>query len=296
MNDRVDEERLHRLKGLESHLSANVIGQHNVIPSVAEALLDGELGLTDPLRPKGTFLFLGPTGVGKTELCLCFTRFLMGSDEMLARFDMSEFQTQESLGILLGAKLGERGLIAQRLDAIGRRGTLLFDEIEKAHPRVLDILLQILDAARITMADGSTLDLSGYYVVGTSNIAAQAILEARSCVRSTLVRFIERQAQAQLRPEVFARFGTVAVFDRLEFDDLERIAKHMLDRELARHTERGVQIEYDEDVVPFLAGIGYDSRLGARPMRVTIERFVRAAIRQTLFQRTDARVLLKRPA
>ena len=264
-----------RLRGLRSHLEANVIGQGHVIPRVVEALHDGELGLTDPARPKGTFLFLGPTGVGKTELCLCFTRYLMAGEENLARFDMSEFQTQESLGVLLGGKLGERGILAQRLDAIGSQGTLLFDEIEKAHPRVLDILLQILDAARVTMADGQTLNLAGFYVVATSNIASHAILESRRSTRATLVRFIERQAQTELRPEVFARFNTVAVFDRLEFEDLEAIARHMLTREIRRHHDAGFKFDYDDQTVRHFAAVGFDSRLGARPMRTRIEGFAR---------------------
>jgi ATP-dependent Clp protease ATP-binding subunit ClpA len=291
MIDRISGRRMVHLQGLRAHLEENVIGQHHVIPGVVEALHDGELGLTDPSRPKGTFLFLGPTGVGKTELCLCFTRYLMASERNLARFDMSEFQTQESLGVLLGGKLGERGILAQRLDTIGPQGTLLFDEIEKAHPRVLDILLQILDAARITMADGQTLDLAGFYVVATSNIASHAILESRKCVRATLVRFIEKQAQAQLRPEVFARFNTVAVFDRLEFDDLEAIARHMLNREMRRHQDAGYEFDQDDDTVRHLAGLGFNPRLGARPMRTRIEAFVRKAIREALFADAGQRMI-----
>jgi ATP-dependent Clp protease ATP-binding subunit ClpA len=283
MSTAVSPDRIARLKGLRGYLEENVIGQRHVIPMVVEALLDGELGLTDPSRPKGTFLFLGPTGVGKTELCLAFTRYLSNREDSVARFDMSEFQTQESLAVLIGGKLGERGVLGRRLDAIGQEGTLLFDEIEKAHPRVLDILLQILDAARITMADGVTIDLSGFHVVATSNIAAQAILESRRSVRATLVRFIERQAQAQLRPEVFARFNTVAVFDRLAFKDLEAIASHMLIREIRRHEEAGYAFTYDQATVRHLAALGFDSRLGARPMRTRIEGFVRKAMREALF-------------
>jgi ATP-dependent Clp protease ATP-binding subunit ClpA len=186
---------------------------------------------------------------------------------------------------------GERGILAQRLDTIGPQGTLLFDEIEKAHPRVLDILLQILDAARITMADGQTLDLAGFYVVATSNIASHAILESRKCVRATLVRFIEKQAQAQLRPEVFARFNTVAVFDRLEFGDLEAIARHMLNREMRRHQDAGYEFDHDDDTVRHLAGLGFDPRLGARPMRTRIEAFVRKAIREALFADAGQRMI-----
>jgi ATP-dependent Clp protease ATP-binding subunit ClpB len=281
-----DAETIGRLKGLAGHLRGHIIGQRAVIPPVAEALMDGELGLTDPGRPKGTFLFLGPTGVGKTELCLAFTRYLFGSDpgRNLIRLDMSEFQNQESVGILLGRSESEEGVLAKRIDAAGGSGTLLLDEIEKAHPRVLDLLLQVLDAARISMANGRTLDLSNFYVVCTSNIAAHAILDARHSKRSTLVRFIETQAQAQLRPEIFARFQSVSVFDRLGYEEQIAIAKLMLERELGRLTKSlGIDpITYDGRVPATLAADGFHPRLGARPMRHSIEQSLRATIRDAL--------------
>ena len=271
-----------KLRGLEAHLAGQIIGQPNVLPEVVEALLDGEFGLTDPQRPKGTFLFLGPTGVGKTELTLAFTRHLFGEGH-LVRLDMSEFQNQESVGILLGRSENESGLLAKRIEQAERRGTLLLDEIEKAHPRVLDLLLQILDAARITMANGETYDLSNFYVVCTSNIAGSAVLSARHSVRTTLVRFVESQAQAQLRPEIFARFQVAAVFDRLDYAAQLQIAKHLLDREVERQTTRSeIAIDYDPDMVTHLAGEGFHPRLGARPLRRFIERTVRAALRANL--------------
>jgi len=271
-----------KLQGLEEHLADQIIGQPNVLPDVAEALLDGELGLTDPTRPKGTFLFLGPTGVGKTELTLAFTRHLFGEGH-LVRLDMSEFQNQESVGVLLGRSETESGLLAKRIEQVGCCGTLLLDEIEKAHPRVLDLLLQILDAARITMANGKTYDLSGFYVVCTSNIAGSAVLSARHSVRATLVRFVESQAQAQLRPEIFARFQVAAVFDRLDYAAQLEIAKHLLDREIERQAARSaIAIDYSPDMVVHLAGEGFHPRLGARPLRRFIERTVRGALRANL--------------
>ena len=270
------------LTSLGATLESQIMGQPNVLPQVVEALQNGELGLTDPDRPKGTFLFLGPTGIGKTELTLAFTRHLFG-EEHLVRLDMSEFQNQESIGVLIGRSEQEAGLIAKRFTEVEGRGTLLLDEIEKAHPRVLDLLLQILDAARITMANGDTLDLGGFYVACTSNIAASAMLNARHSVRSTLVRFVESQAQAQLRPEVFARFQTVSVFDRLEYDVQLEIAQHLLDREIANQRSRsGIEISYTPKLVPFLTGQGVHPRLGVRPLRGCIERFVRRALRENL--------------
>lgn len=276
-----------KLQSLEHHLAQHIVGQPHIIPEVAASLQNGELGLTDPSRPKGTFLFLGPTGVGKTELTLAFTRELFGGEDQLIRLDMSEYQTQEALGILLGRHGGETGLLARRYEQVAGRGTLLLDEIEKAHPRVLDILLQVLDAARVTMADGTTLDLSAFYVVCTSNIASHAILDARRSVRATLVRFVEAQAQAQLRPEVFARFDTVSVFDKLAFEDVVPIAKLLLEQELALHHQRqGITLTYSDDVPDYLASEGFHSRLGARPLRRTVETKIREVVRQQLLEGT----------
>ncbi len=258
--------------------------------------MDGELGLTDPHRPKGSFLFLGPTGVGKTELALAFTRYLLGDDRLI-RFDMSEYQNQESVGVLLGRSEDERGLFARRVEQAGGNGTLLLDEIEKAHPRVLDLLLQILDAARLTMANGETLDLCQFYVVCTSNIAGGAVLDARHSVRATLVRFVESQAQAQLRPEIFARFQNVSVFDRLEYEHQLAIAHSMLDREITEQASRSaINITYDESLVSHLTGEGFHPRLGARPMRRCVEKFVRAALRTNLLYGGASSIQLQTPS
>ena len=184
----LSQDRLEHLRHLEAHLCEQIRGQDHVISRVVPVLHRGELGLSTPGRPRGSFLFLGPTGVGKTELALAFTRYLFGY-EKLFRFDMSEYQTQESLGLLLGGKLGEIGLLGLAV-AKSSTGTLLFDEIEKAHPRVLDIFLQILDAARVTMANGETLDLSGFYIVFTSNLGGADILNLQHSTFATMERHV----------------------------------------------------------------------------------------------------------
>jgi ATP-dependent Clp protease ATP-binding subunit ClpA len=148
--------RLERLRLLQARLGQEILGQDHVLPRVVSVLHRGEIGLTTPRRPRGSFLFLGSTGVGKTELTLAFTRYLFGIDRLF-RFDMSEYQTRKSIGILLEGRLGEEGVLGHPLEA-GNEGTLLFDEIEKAHPRVLDLLLQIVDAARVTLASGRAVD------------------------------------------------------------------------------------------------------------------------------------------
>jgi ATP-dependent Clp protease ATP-binding subunit ClpB len=264
------------------------MGQDEAIPEVVRLLTAAELGLSDPRRPKATFLFLGPTGVGKTELTNLFTAYLHDldwPDQKLIRLDMSEFKTVESLKILLGENIRERGIFGMEFDRTGGSGPLLLDEIEKAHRQVLDLLLQILDAARVTLASGETLDLSRYYVTMTSNIGAKALMETQGLPRASVVRFITEEAQSQLRPEIFARVGAVAVFNKLGYDAQRSIARHMLEKELNRHAAKGARIEFTEAAVDFCFRRGYDAKLGARRMRSAVESAVRDAMMASLLAR-----------
>lgn len=265
-----------KLGNLEPHLRARIRGQESVLPRIVSLLKRGELGLSKPTRPRGSFLFLGPTGVGKTESALAFTEFLFGA-ERLFRFDMSEYQTQDSLGLLLGAKLGERGTLGMAFDR-SRFGTLLFDEIEKAHPRVLDVFLQILDAARVTMADGQTLDLCDYYVVFTSNIGAAEILHIAHSTRATMERHVLTRAQQAMRPELYARIAEKLVFNRLSYDDQLEIAALLLRNELSFLWSKGHELTANESVLPFLVQRGFHPKLGARPMRDAVEKLVGDAV------------------
>jgi ATP-dependent Clp protease ATP-binding subunit ClpB len=265
-----------KLRNLEDVLCQRICGQDHILPRVISVLQRGELGLSKPTRPRGSFLFLGPTGVGKTETAMVFTEFLFGTDKLF-RFDMSEYQTQESLGLLLGAKLGERGTLGLAYDK-SRSGTLLFDEIEKAHPRVLDVFLQILDAARVTMADGETLDLRDYYIVFTSNIGAAEIMNLQHSTHATMERHVLIRAQQSMRPELFARITEKLVFNRLTYDTQLAIAKLLLDSEIKFLQSRGHRLLPDKTVLPFLVQRGFHPRLGARPMRDTIERLIGEAV------------------
>src|SRR5436189_3689053 len=255
--------RLERLRQLQSHLSDRIRGQNHVIPRVVSVLHRGELGLTTLNRPRGSFLFLGPTGVGKTELSLAFTDYVLRKDKLF-RFDMSEYQTQESLGVLLGGRIGEIGLLGMAV-AKSVTGTLLFDEIEKAHPRVLDIFLQILDAARVTMASGETLDLSAFYIVFTSNIGSADILNLQHSTFATMERHVLTRAQQALRPELYARITEKLVFNRLSYDHLLEIAELQLNDELRFLRQQGYELQPDKTVLPFLVLKGFHPRLGARP-------------------------------
>jgi len=269
-----------QLEKLEHILRERIRGQSHVIPRVVSVLKRGELGLTKTSRPRGSFMFLGPTGVGKTEITLAFTEFLFGA-ENLSRFDMSEYQTQESLGVLLGARLGERGTLGMAYDK-SRCGTLLFDEIEKAHPRVLDVFLQILDAARVTMANGDTLNFSNHYIVLTSNIGAAEILHIQHSTQATMERHVLTRAQQSLRPEIFARITEKLVFNRLSYDDQIEIARLLLANELKFLGQKGITLEPTPSVLPFLVRRGYHPRLGARPMRDAVEKLIGDAVAECL--------------
>src|ERR1700690_981923 len=276
----LDAQNLERLRKVEGVLRTEIRGQNQVLPRVVSVVQRGELSLTKPARPRGSFLLLGPTGVGKTETVVVLTKQIFGA-EKLFRFDMSEFQTQESLGLLLGARLGESGY----LGAVRERateGSLLFDEAEKAHPRVLDILLQLLDAARITIATGQTLDFSGFYVWLTSNIGSAELMTLQHSNDATLERHVLSRAQQALRPEIFARINEKLVFNRLSYEHQLEIAEKFLSREVEFLAARGHTLELDKTVLPFLVRKGFHPKLGARPMRAAVEKQVGDALAEHL--------------
>jgi ATP-dependent Clp protease ATP-binding subunit ClpB len=217
-----------------------------VLPRILSALRRGELGLTT------TQIF---------------------SAGRLFRFDMSEFQTQEALGLLLGARLGEVGYLGAVRERAAE-GSLLFDEAEKAHPRVLDIMLQLLDAARLTVATGQTLDFSGFYVWLTSNIGSAELMSLQHSNDATLERHVLTRAQQTLRPEIFARVNEKLVFGRLSYEHQLEIAEKFLSREIEFLTARGHRLELDKAVLPFLVRKGFHPKLGARPMRDAVEKLV----------------------
>ena len=273
-------EKIGRLRDLTKILHTEIRGQNQVLPRVVSVVQRGEFGLTKPGRPRGSFLLLGPTGVGKTETVVVLTRQIFGA-EKLFRFDMSEFQTQESLGLLLGARLAETGYLGAMRERAAE-GSLLFDEAEKAHPRVLDIMLQLLDAARITVATGQTLDFSGFYVWMTSNIGSAELMSLQHSNDATLERHVLSRAQQALRPEIFARINEKLVFNRLSYEHQLEIAEKFLSREVEFLTSRGHKLELDKTVLPFLVRKGFHPKLGARPMRDATEKLVGDAVASAL--------------
>jgi ATP-dependent Clp protease ATP-binding subunit ClpB len=265
-----------KLKGLGAHLRGRILGQDEVLRRVSAALLRGELGLRRHGRPRGSFLFLGPSGVGKTETAQAFTRYLF-EDGMMRRFDMSEYQTPESLSSLVGREPGDLGSVGGWCSS-KCAGTLLFDEIEKAHPRILDVFLQVLDAARLSLACGMTVDLSGFYVVFTSNLGSRESMELEHSSFATMERHVLVRAQQHMRAELYARIQEKLVFNRLSYGVQLEIAADLLRREVEFMSERGVCFLVDPGVLPFVVRQGYHSKLGARPMRDAVERLVGDAV------------------
>ncbi len=282
MNKIPDATKLTQLHELNTLLPREIRGQSHALPRIVSAVRRGELGLTKPGRPRGSFLLLGPTGVGKTESVVVTTNQIFGAGKLF-RFDMSEFQNQEALGLLLGARLGEVGYLGGVRERAAE-GSLLFDEAEKAHPRVLDILLQLLDAARITVATGQTLDFSGYYIWLTSNIGSAELMSLQHSNEATLERHVLTRAQQTLRPEIFARVNEKLVFHRLSYEHQLEIAEKFLSREIEFLAARGHKLELDTTALPFLVRKGFHPKLGARPMRDAVEKLVGDAVSECLLE------------
>lgn len=266
-----------RLRGLRAHLAANIRGQSHVMDRVCSVLVRGELGLANPRRPKGSFLFVGPTGVGKTETTLIFTSYLFQGAQPI-RFDMSEYQNQSSVEKLIGAHATDAGLMGRALASV-KSGTLLFDEVEKAHPLVLDLLLQILEDGRITLATGETLNLRGFYAVLTSNIGSAEAMRMIASSFSSIERTVMARVGQQLRPELVGRITEKIVFNRLDYETQREISELNLIRdEVARLHALGHALEVTPEAVEFLIREGFHKTLGARPMRGTVERYLQEAI------------------
>ena len=271
---------IQKLSGLEGYLSSKIRGQGHVIPRVCSILERGELGLQPPDKPLGSFLFLGPTGVGKTELTLECSRYLFGEDA-LHRFDMSEFQHLDSVKLFLGDETGMSGRLGKVLES-HTRGILLFDEVEKAHRLIWDLFLQMLDAARITLADHRTHDLSGFYVVCTSNIGSQQLLRPTRLPFATLERAVLSELHRHFRPELIGRFDEKIVFRPLSPETQREIARLVIDEELARFREKGFDLSLSDEALEFLVRKGIHRTLGARPMKRTAQKYIGDAIRMAL--------------
>ena len=231
-------------------------------------------------KPLGSFLFLGPTGVGKTELTLEFTRYLFGGNEVY-RFDMSEFLHLDNVKLFMGDETGSPGRLGNVLSQ-HQQGVLLFDEIEKAHRLIWDLFLQMLDAARITLNDHRTYDLSGFYLVCTSNIGSQRLLRPTRLPFTTLERAVISELYKFFRPELVGRFDEKIVFKPLSPDTQREIGQFAIFEELARFRQKGFDLRVSEEAFEFLVRRGIHKAFGARPMKKTVQKFIGDAIAQAL--------------
>jgi ATP-dependent Clp protease ATP-binding subunit ClpC len=267
-----------RLLHLEEHLHERIVGQDEAVEAVADAVRQGRAGLKHPHRPVGSFLFLGPTGVGKTEVARALAEALFGSQDRLIRFDMSEFSQQHTVARLIGAPPGYVGYEdAGQLTGVVRRvpySVLLLDEIEKAHGDVFNTLLQVLDAGRLTDARGRTADFANTVIIMTSNIGAGQLLAAGTSgvpveqLREPLLDAVRRR----FPPEFLNRLDEIILFRGLDSGQLRQITVLLLDRTRERLREQNITLEVDDRAVDWLASRGYVPEHGARPLRRTISR------------------------
>src|ERR1700730_16950411 len=264
-----------RLNALLGFLRGNILGQEEVLSDIVSLLRRSFCGLRFPCRPIASMLFLGPTGVGKTETVNLFTQHLFGTaQEKLVRLDMSEYLMTDSIGVLRGHNQSERGLFGHYYDQSQHCGTLLFDEVEKAHPLIMDVFLQILSAGRFTVATGETLDLSNYIVVATSNVGSRVLMESRSTDRETLIRRTILAGTTDFRPETFARFDLQCVFNKLDYEALKQVRVMHSEKFLELIKSLWHDVKLEPGVVEYVQGEWYSEKFGARPMQNAVIRIL----------------------
>jgi ATP-dependent Clp protease ATP-binding subunit ClpB len=267
-----------KLLYLEDELHRRVIGQEEAVTAVAEAIQRSRAGLSDPNRPIASFIFLGPTGVGKTELAKTLANYLFDADDALIRIDMSEYMEKHAVSRLIGAPPGYVGYEegGQLTESIRRRpyAVILFDEIEKAHPDVFNVLLQVLDDGRVTDSQGRTVDFKNTVIIMTSNIGSQYILDLAgddSKYDEMKSRVLEALGH-NFRPEFLNRIDDTIIFHSLQKDQLRSIVKIQITRLEKRLADRKLSLKLAESALDFLANVGYDPVYGARPLKRTIQK------------------------
>jgi len=286
---RLKESETEKLLHIEERLKQRVVGQDEAISAVANAIRRARAGLSDPNRPIGSFIFLGPTGVGKTELAKALAEFLFDDERNLVRIDMSEYMERHTVARLIGAPPGYVGYEegGQLTEAIRRRpySVILFDEIEKAHPEVFNVLLQLLDDGRLTDGQGRTVDFRNTLVIMTSNIGSVLYMEMNEFNKEEIREQILQALRAHFRPEFLNRIDEIVLFNPLDILQIKRIVELQLQQVQKRLDERKIKLELTEEAKIELATRGFDPQYGARPLRRTIEREVLNPLAQKLLAR-----------
>jgi ATP-dependent Clp protease ATP-binding subunit ClpB len=293
-----------KLLRLEDELHQRVIGQDEAIVAVSDAIRRSRAGLADPNRPIGSFIFLGPTGVGKTETAKALAAQLFDSEDNLIRLDMSEYMERHTVARLIGAPPGYVGYDegGQLTEAVRRRpySVILFDEIEKAHPEVFNTLLQLLDDGRLTDSQGRTVDFRNTVVIMTSNIGSPQILEASrdgqdyDDIKTTVFTML----QQQFRPEFLNRIDDIIVFHALERQQMHAIAEIQLQRVQERLAERRMSLQLSDAAIEHLANVGYDPMFGARPLKRAIQQLIETPLSKEIIAATvqDGDTIFVEPA
>ncbi len=271
---RLMEGEVEKLIQMEARLHERVIGQDEAVEAVANSLRRSRAGLADPNRPIGSFLFLGPTGVGKTELAKTLAEFMFDSEQAIVRLDMSEYMEKHTVSRLIGAPPGYVGYEegGQLTEAVRRRpyAVVLLDEIEKAHPDVFNTLLQLMDDGRLTDGQGRTVSFTNTVLIMTSNVGSDRI--AGDVVDEQIREQIEEVLATTFKPEFLNRIDDTVIFHRLSKEDIGRIVELQVDQLVGRVRERGIEIELSENARTLLGNLGYDPTYGARPLKRVVQR------------------------
>jgi ATP-dependent Clp protease ATP-binding subunit ClpB len=277
-----------KLVRMEERLAGRVVGQSEAIAAVAHAVRRARSGLQDPNRPIGSFIFMGPTGVGKTELAKALAEFLFDSEQAIVRIDMSEYMEKHAVARLIGAPPGyvgyeEGGYLTE---AVRRRpySVVLFDEIEKAHPEVFNVLLQILDDGRMTDGHGRTVDFKNTIVIMTSNVGSQLIHNLSATDRQEMEHRVREALRASFKPEFLNRIDETIIFLNLQPDQIRSIVAIQLGRLRQRLAERHISLELTPEATDFLAAEGYDPVYGARPLKRAIQRHLENPLSLAILQ------------
>jgi ATP-dependent Clp protease ATP-binding subunit ClpB len=288
---RLMEAEVQKLLSMEDRLRERVVGQELALRAISDAIRRSRAGLQDPNRPLASFIFLGPTGVGKTELARALAEFLFDDEHALIRIDMSEYMEKHSVSRLIGAPPGYIGYEegGQLTETVRRRpySVILFDEIEKAAPEVFNVLLQILDDGRLTDGQGRTVDFKNTVIIMTSNVGTAWLHEFDGMDEDSMERLVRQRLREEgFRPEFINRIDEVIIFKQITRDEMKQIVKIQINRLRPRLAERHITLHLSDAAEELLANMGYDPQFGARPLKRVIQREVENRVARAILDGT----------